>query len=303
MANPYRVLFVIEDDRYAKPLIEYALQNYDLELNYFNNWEEAISELDADFQNFHAVIIDGKGKLTTNDNGNNPKLVSQAVADLRERRGRNKFIPYVFLSEHKQIKEFVIDKFFEKNAGENELFQYLIQEIKNNARNKIQNKYYDAFQAFGEGYLDDDDEQNLYEVLLNFEENKWTSNSFNPLRKIIESIYLDLHDKDYDLLPQICMHNDEKVNFKFCELRLAGKPIFDPKDHSKKLLEAIDPKDFNPKFPDHLCILINPITTICHKASHRNYSKNIGYYSLGIIIHGVLDMLIWYKKYVDDNFK
>jgi hypothetical protein len=297
MINTFKILFVDDDKRYAEPLIDRAYSEHNIELEHHDNWEEALTCLDEQFDNYKAIIIDGKGRKTKESKGDDIGHVVQALNDLCERKGKGKYIPYAVLSKYIEIKGLIDPTiFFEKLKDENALFEYLMKKILESDVSKIRIKYTEAFEAIGDKYLNQECAENLIEVFKEFENNTWSRNSFTPLRKIIESVYKSLHNYDDNLLPSGCLRFENgQVNFKFCELRLTGQEI---REHnSARILYA----KINPIFPKHIGSMIGPITKTCSEASHTDegiYTK----YSLGMILFTIVDLLIWYKKFVDEKY-
>src|SRR5665648_201375 len=150
----YKVLFVDDDGRYAQPLIDRAYTDYNFDLDYCDNWEEAISKLNEDFSAYKAVIVDGKGRKKKDTKGDDISHVVLAIQDLSERKGKGKYIPYVVLSKYLDIKGLVDPTiFFEKGIDENKMFEYLKKRILESDVEKIRLKYAEAFEAIGNLYL------------------------------------------------------------------------------------------------------------------------------------------------------
>ncbi len=296
MDTTWKILFVDDDPRYAEPLIERAYE-YNLELEHYDNWEEAYSILVDDFESYHAVIIDGKGKLNRDSKGDDQKHVSKAIGDLRELKGNRQFIPFVILSKYLEIRDAIIEPFFEKGKDEIKMFEFLTKEIQNLDDNKIRHKYQDAFVAFGENYLDKSAEENLIEAIRSFENNDWNDNSFAPLRKIIEAIYESIHEKDDKLIPYGCLRFDNnKINITWCERRLKGEDIND-----RNTREILYPKS-QQVLPEYLSTGITFYTKLCNKAMHTGYKEYITKNTLGSCLYFIIDLLIWYKNFVDKNY-
>ena len=135
------------------------------------------------------------------------------------------------------------------------------------------------------------------EVLTDYEENTWSSNSFTPLRKVIESVCKSIHEYDDDLIPYGCLaYENDKVNLFYCELRLTGRDI-----RKKNSGEILFPR-VNAVLPEHIGSLFGAIVNVAHKCSHPDYAKYVTKYSLGFVIHGLIDLLIWYRRFIDENY-
>jgi hypothetical protein len=97
------------------------------------------------------------------------------------------------------------------------------------------------------------------------------------------------------LIPYGCLRNEKGyINSKFCELRLTGKEI-------RNKVEILHPA-IQPVLPEHLCILLGPITAVCHGGSHPVDEKELTKYSVSLVMNGIMDLLIWFKQFVDKNY-
>ncbi len=287
----HRVLIVDKDETYASKLNNQASNNY--VFIHYEDWESAGSELQENPENYDAIIIDRNLKFNADEESEDISNLTDAISELTElRRTHQIFIPYfIITANHKEIskkkrKEPIVNK-----NDISKLFVELKSRITSKPEYKIKIKYNEAFEAFGDKYLSKNSKQSLIEVLINFENNKWSENSFNPLRKIIEAIYKNLHEYDDNLLPCSCVDENGRVNFEYCNRRLAGLP----NDH------ITFEKEYRRVLYEHLGWIIGPITKVCHIASHENNKQNITKYSLGTVLFGVIDLLIWYKKFVDET--
>ncbi len=297
MEKTYRILFSDDDKRYSESLVDRAFSDYKLELDHFEDWEEAYSRLFNDLSYYDAVIIDGKGKLTTDSSGDDQKHVSQAIGDLRELKGRGHYIPYVVLSKYLEIKDTIPERFFEKGRDEEEMFQHLIKEIESADDNKLKVKYQDAFNSFGDKYLNQEAENNMLEAVRAFETSNWSASNFAALRKVIEAVYKDIHLKDDALIPYKCLrYDDNKINFTLCERRLKGQTINDMNTGriTYPAVEAV--------LPGFLASTITPFTMLCNKSLHIDYKDRLTKNTLGACIYFIIDLLVWYKQFVDQNY-
>jgi len=290
----HEVLIVDEDGTYVRELNRQASDNYVFK-NY-EDWETAASELYDNSNNYDAIIFDAIVKYDADEKNGDIGNLHNVISEYKKLQNglSGIFIPYVIIAtDHKNIsKTFKGEPVIDKNDFA-KIFEELENSISSKDEYKIKIKYSEAFGAFekGKGYLSSYDKKNLTEVLIDFENNTWSENSFNPLRKVIEAIYKSIHNYDDNLLPDSCVYENGKVNFEFCARRLSGR------ENTKINMEKIDPI-----LPKHIGWVIQPITQVCHIASHENKKQNITKYSLGTILFGVIDLLIWYKKFIDDKY-
>lgn len=195
-----------------------------------------------------------------------------------------------------------------KATEEEKLFDYLIEEIKKTDTNRIRQKYADAFECFGDKYIPSEKETILLDTLKNVENDKWDKKSLSALRDLLEAVYKKLHDYDDELLPYECVHYREmKVNLFYCYLLLTGKDV--RKSGTGEIMHSPKYTTKERLLPKHLDNLLNPIQLIIQKSSHDDDDvANMNIYTLRAITFGVMDFLIWFKKYVDkfylkDNYE
>jgi hypothetical protein len=292
MEKIWKVLFVDDDHRYAEPLIDRAY-SAGLELEYYDNWEEAFSMLQEDFNKYHGVIIDGKGKLTKDSRGDDQRHVNRAIGDLRELKGKKQLIPFVVLSKYIELKDTIDEPFFEKGKDEQEMFKYLIRNIQNSETNIIKAKYKDVFEVFELSYLDKTTENHLTEAIKTFENGNLTGGSYTLLRMILESIYKSLHELDDKLIPYRCLRFDnDKINFTLCERRLKGLAINDRTTH-----KLLFPEE-TPVLPEFISSVISEYTRLFNRSVHAEHNDIITRYTYGGALFFMMDLLLWFKEFV-----
>lgn len=291
MEKPYRVLFVDDDERYAKPLIDRASQ-YDLLFDYCDNWEEARSKLDDDFESYQAVILDGKGKLSKEGTGDNQKHVIQAINDLQEMKGKRKYIPYAVLSKYIEVKDIILGEIFEKDKDEVQMFEHLILEIEKSGTNKIRIKYPEPFTCFGEEYLSTEYETYLVNIIKVFENRELTDPEnllFNPCRVLLERVFDKITEVDEKILPY-ALANFERQRPVNCSKYLIGLTV------------TVDKVQYTgTKFlDDYISQQIQTIIAVCHPASHE-IQKKYTHYTFKSVLWAIFDVLIWLKKFIDER--
>ena len=301
MENNKKILFVDDDKRYADLLVERAYIDFKYDLHHCEDWEEAKSILEKGDEIFLALILDGRGKLNQGDKGDNPKHLATALKDIRTLNSKGIFIPYVINTAYYEefTTYFSDENMVDKNDTE-KLFSILSEIIANSDIEKLKSIYPEIFECFGGKYLPKDALNNyLIEVLLQIESKSWSKSSFNSLRKLIETIYKRLNEINEEIIPFSCLNYDKgNVNFDYCAKRLySGKDIYDK--NGKMVAKAVQPI-----IPKHLGWLIHPFDQVCSICSH-DY-KDINYlniYSLKTVLFGVMEMILWFKNYIDENYE
>lgn len=296
MSTYPKVLFIDDNPRYANPLIDIAFNHHHIELIYYEDWEQGKSALISQPDNFQAIILDGRGKVNQDDKGDNPKHLSIAIQDIKDLQQKGIHINYVVntayleeLSSYFQV-EYMVDK-----MDTERLFAILKQLIYTSDIHRIKSLHATVFATIGNGYLPKICEELLINALLPIENNQLTLNTLNLGRQLIEHVYMRLHEYDDNLIPyEFFRYEKGHINLKFCELRLTGKEIRNKGDVLYPAIQTV--------LPEHLCIILGPITAICHSGSHPSNEKVLTKYSLSIVMNGIMDLLIWFKQFVDKYY-
>lgn len=224
----------------------------------FPNWEVAEKELENDYNNWDAIILDAKCKYKSNDADKADRFLSNVFADIRELASRkNRTIPWYVLSEQGEddIRDLIPAKnywdeewlkhvnrrFYSKNGKvniggvEKHERHILFERIKNQVtfyNHEIQieqNLYSDVFHALdnlGQEFTEDVGRfvmQLLEPIHFKGTNNSDYNNRYSDLRKALEIIFR--HMVKMNILPPIIISKNEKgnVNLSWSSLFLGGK--------------------------------------------------------------------------------
>lgn len=290
----YKVLFVDDDRRFAETLISKA-ENHQLELDHYDNWEEAKTKLKNDFDNYVAVILDGKGKLNKDDVGDNGKHVDAATTDLTEYKGQGNFIPFFVLSAYHDIRDNLNYRTYGKTIEEEEeLFDAIHQAIKDSSKYKIINRYPEPFECFGGNYLSNTYEKLLINIVNVFESDQIRDPEyllFNPCRILLERVFEKIADTDEKVLPYALINfEQQRPALSNCSKYLSGVSF------------RMGGTEYSaPKFlDDHISQQIQTIIAVCHPASHE-VQKKYTTYTFRATLWALFDVLIWLKEFIDSR--
>ena len=292
MEKPYKVLFVDDDIRYASPLVDSAFK-HNLELIYFENWEEAISNLDDNFSDYQAVIIDGKGKKTKDSQGDDPSHVRRAIEDLSERKGQGNYIPYVILSKYLEIREYMeMELFFEKGIDEEKMFHFLIKSIEESEVIKIKTKYSKAFRPFDLNILNIKYVHMLMEMLKCIENQDYKKKNLNTIRDLLEAIFLTLADS-FNCIPDSFINQNGKPTLEWCVLFFAGKEVKDGYNDYYKIPFTI---------PGYIHRILRYIKDISSEFSHFNENEIVKNPFISAS-YAMLEILEWLPHFIEENYE
>lgn len=290
--SEYRILIVDDDKSYAQIWIERAFDDHLIDLIHYIDWESAQTQLKANPDKFQAIILDAKGKLTTDDASESMKHVIKALQDLKELEGHGLFFPYVINTGF--IDDSVIGlleevKIFSK-GNEDALFKYLIDKIKCSPYDKLRRNNNLIFSLFDEGYLPPQSGRKLLDVLIFAEHPAWnkaTDDFFNPVRKILEGILLKL--KELGKIDKRCFP-EERINLKDCIEYIAGYRA----GRDRFQLSG------NKIIPTHIYNSLNHIYNMTGTFSHDYLEKTeVSHYALQSVVYALCEVLYWFRDFIN----
>lgn len=294
------------DDEHQKfiPLKEEAILK-DIELIGFNNAADGLKELEANFNLYDALIVDGKffiNKEATNTSDNAFGEVAKTLDNLKMKgkvlpafiySGQTNFV----LDNHSFVELFkgtfeAEGKVFNKNNDDD--FPLLLEMIKtavqDNPNSQIRQQYHSVFQAIqGIGALEKH-QSTLLDILKEIDSNQ----DYTKVRKIIESLFKAL--SDVHIIPEGFTSEKGWIN---------GTSLFISAKHS----------DYDFTDPDFIHSTIREtvysVLKIVQDASHneggltykideysRSYKSGYLYKS---IVYGLLEILSYFGELIRNN--
>ncbi len=304
MSN-YTVLWFDDEHATLEIIKDEALQK-GIKLVGYENARDGIEELVNNYWLYDAVILDGLFYKDSNQKGDAVDNIAfgQVSNKLRELKAQGSIIPwFIFSGQPSFVKEkndlvevlseeqFANGKVFDKNIDGD--LEELCEEIKNACDNidtvKIKHQYHDVFEVCNKKYIGEYAAKDLLEILSDFK-NSDHGEHFTSIRKIIEDLFLAFNK--FELLPK-----------EFVSPRIAL-------NETSKFLSGKAMKGFtlnqNSRLPQVISDNLRSILSVTQPASHRSYiDEHLNMvntnYLIKSIIFQLLDVIIWFKKYVDSN--
>lgn len=164
----------------------------------FDDWEAAQAELDDNFEEYSAVVIDGKGKLNDNSKAEDTKHLTEAVGWFREQRAKGRFIPVVvYTGFHPEIdaitnpNDQVLRVFDKSKARFEDVLAFLTHKLSKLPAQKFKAAF-PVVDGFSREHFSSDNQKLLLEVfnLMNKRTNEflWKKNTFDALRRLNEAL-------------------------------------------------------------------------------------------------------------------
>lgn len=203
----YKVLWF--DDQYneLESIKDDAILNQ-IHLNGFSNADEGLKELETNYENYDAVLLDGLFYENKDQKGTDidDSAFGKVALKLSLLKKEGSYLPWFIFSGQTKflkgdspfIKLFVKEnaakgKVFDKNSDKdfNELCKAIKSAVDEKPQNKIRYAHPQVFNIFSNNFLDNDTEKTLIELLQKLENNNLNEHpktEFTRLRKIIEKL-------------------------------------------------------------------------------------------------------------------
>lgn len=287
----YKVMLVDDDVRYAESFVDKAGLR-DVEVVHFTDWEAALSELNQNFTDYGALIIDGLGKLNQDGSGDNPMHLNQALNDIKVLLGKGNFIPYFINTAYYEdlAKYFGGEPIFDKKKNEEDLILEEIDKAVSEIEvNRIKAKYNDVFEIFSKKYLNRNDEDLLLKTIVNVDSTILAEikGNLTNIRSIQESMYTALKSDHIGIVPRALV----KFN-----------------DINKHLDGNLD-KDFKPTKEVYQNSSISSLSKTLywisgqyiHSLEKQDYL--ISNYTVKALLFSLLEILRWFKEVANKCYK
>ena len=304
----YKVLWIDDDcNTTGKDFIGQAEQD-DVDITAFESHEEGIAFLEKNLNKFHAVILDAKVKLKKDDTVIGLEGLKASRDRLIELNSKLDLPYFIFTGQpdyqtNEMFKESFGD-FYIKGTDNEKLINDLINRVENKEDYILQKEYRQVFEVCTEKYIGIDSQKHVLQILSSIKKPNITFDDelyFNKIRIILELMFRA--SNKYGLLHDACISNG-KVNLSESSLFLAGAET--------KYLNVISSVSH---FPKLIADAVKSIIFITGAASHTsdgNPQKNINLedyrktvktpYLLYSLTFQLLDILIWFKEYIDKNY-
>lgn len=280
--------------------VKNCAEQYTLEVEYSDNWENAKAMLKENFVHWHAIILDAKGKLSKGDEKDTPMFLRDAIDDLNVifSRKLNEIPWFIMPMKYDKDAKTVIDYTVSRDRAKKDwgpcvwtqdrmpvLIKTIADLLPRTRNYRLRSVYDPVFQTI-EKYFDNDARRLLFHVLEPIH-NPEAFFSFNPqesydnVRRVLEAFFKVC--RNFGIIPpDVCDNKNWKVNLRYCE-----KHIRDNKN----------------VFPEAIAVLVRGILNHTNHGCHFGSQKKIlGYYYtvMGLALQ-MCDVLMWLDKYVKEQ--
>jgi hypothetical protein len=270
----------------------------------FKSLNSGMSELERNYPFYDGVLLDAKFFENEDDTKGTEDTYNVHRAKERLLQLKKKFEVFVLTGQAEAYEDKTFKKAFTKvyKKGSDQEIDRLFSDIKAAAATQedtqIRHSYKRVFELCTEKYIGEHAGQDILNLLkVNDETN--IENHFNAIRKVVEDIFIAFNK--FNLLPAEFINPGVSLNesSKF----LAGKGS-DGSLFSEKGYQHLE----ETHLPKQIAFYLRSILSVTQAGSHRSdidlHVKTIKTpYLLKSVFFQLLDLLAWFKMYVDSNPK
>lgn len=315
----YNVLWLDDNLETQREFRENAAE-HGLVMRGFRTLDDGIESLEDNLTFYDAILLDTTFFMDRDDELSNRvsksiKALSHAVDKINQLASKKLLPYYIFTSnpDYENDKTFMAtyENIYRKYVPEDitRLFADIRNQVRRETDAMIRNKYSEVFDAFTKRYIGEAHQKALFEVLKNYENPDALINNniyFNPLRKILEAIFVALNK--YGVIPNSCFKGQGEPNIMYCSLYMSGKEV--------RLSGGRFTKAKEKYFPRIIQNNVWNIVSYTNIGSHNEVPTKLegseiselrasgvnSPYLLYVLTFEMLDVIIWTKAFIDNNF-
>lgn len=295
MIKPDHTFLLIDDQKADMGAFIDAGKQRRILIHAVDNVHEGIERLKAYPERYEAVILDAKCKLKKTDPVEHltEKPLRVALIEIRELERRlDRIIPKcIYTADQTAAQNSEADgEVFRKGppGTERALFDYLISEVRSNPRNIIAVRHKDVLAMFDSGHLPAKGREDLMQLFLELDDlnpSKVKSN-LTRVRNALEMMLISLSEKAEKELPKSFLEGHSWVSNVIHYL--SGK------ESQGVIREQL--------IPDHLFSLLYTIQKATSSTGAHYYEGFVSHYAMRSLAYGLLEALLWFKTFVDENY-
>lgn len=297
----YKLLLIDNEVDYCKA-IKNAASLEDIHIEFYHNFQKGIEVLEERVEEFQGVIFDARCFKDNIQESNKEETDNAIYGSINQfqalLRKKNAYLPHCvntgFSSTFKESIEGMGVLVFEKNnESRDQMFQFFKEQIDNLPDIKIEKKHKEVFEVFNKNYLDITLKKHLITALREIESGHIDKKLFNPLRWILEAIYKKANKTDKKWLPDDIIKPDGRPNMEWSHRYMTGLKTDTNANNY--------PANYFVSFPPHISRIVHNIKEVTSIISHT-YNENVTRYALMNVTFGIMEVLIWFKNYIDNNY-
>jgi cold shock CspA family protein len=264
-----------------------------------------MSELERNFHFYDGILLDAKFYENDDDVAGSEDTDNVHRAKERLLQLGKKFEIFVYTGQAEAFEDKTFNKAFKKvyKKGSSDERDRLFNDIKIAAATQedtqIRHSYKRVFDVCNEKYIGELAGQDILNLLkVNDETN--IDNHFNAIRKVVEDLFIAFNK--FNLLPKEFISPSVALNQS--SIFLAGQEQYDITDAVYKRYKHLQ----ETHLPKQIVFYLRSILSVTQPAAHRSeidlFVKTIKTpFLFKSVLFQLLDLLAWFKMYVDSNPK
>lgn len=269
-----------------------------IELECHDNWEDAQSELGANWDKYDFLILDGRGKMMNEGNIENAQHVIKPIHWLSEMKGKGQIIPAaVYTAYWEELQDIVTVNNIVVGIHDKGKVQFsdLCINIKGyltaNPDYKLKAAYPELFELFALKLLKDEYRANIVDM-LRFIRGEYSGNTidvFRGIRPILENTLVEMYRFDKGLIDQKYFSKGAP-EISGIIWYLAGSK---KKDSTGKLIS-----DSPETMPDYAYKLASRLQVDTSSSAMHHSDDKTNKYMVASAINALFAYLTWYLDFV-----
>jgi hypothetical protein len=271
----------------------------------FKSLNSGMNELERNFPFYDGVLLDAKFFENEGDEKGTEDTYNVHRAKERLLQLKKKFEVFVLTGQAEAYEDKTFQKAFTKvyKKGSDEEIDRLFSDIKIAAATQedtqIRHSYKRVFDVCTEKYIGELAGQDILN-LLKVNDESGIDNHFTAIRKVVEDLFIAFNK--FNLLPKEFVSPSIALNQS--SIFLAGQEQYESTDAVYKRYKHLQ----ETHLPKQIAFYLRSILSVTQPATHRSdidlFVKTIKTpFLLKSVIFQLLDVMVWFKIYVDTNPK
>lgn len=300
----YNILW-IDDEHESLSSTKGRAKSNGINLIGFKSLNSGMSELERNYPFYDGILLDAKFYENDDDIAGSEDTDNVHRAKERLLQLNKKFEVFVYTGQAEAFEDKTFNKAFKRvyKKGSSEERDRLFNDIKLAAATQedtqIRHSYKRVFDVCTEKYVGEFAGQDILNLLkVNNETN--IDNHFNSIRKIIEDLFIAFNK--FNLLPPEFVTPSVALNQS--SIFLAGQDQYETTDEAYKQYKHLQETHLPKQIANYLRRILSVTQTGSHRSEIDLHVKTIKTpFLLKSVFFQLLDVLVWFKMYVDSNPK
>lgn len=264
------------------------------------NLKDMIEFLPKNADKLSAIILDIKCLKDRDQELEHENFLPAAIMHLNK---EYPYIPRIILTadsvSYEEVRRYHPDEILFRKTTEqiSQVFKIIQDKSQELPKLKLIQQYSDAFVVFQKGYLANEFEKELLDLLQNIQSNDTTQIKSNlvTVRRIQERALQELNKRNRAVVPDNCIASNGNVNFRAADKHLKGNKNYESgykpttTDYYSGVIEELSPMMYN----------------IASATSAHNSYAGLGFppskYTVQSCTFALLDYLKWFEKRMDES--